>query len=167
VLCVFAVIAISQLLHENDAASSFLGYRNPRPLGAAATYLNLFQGWSMFAPEAPTNDINVHVDAVTADGRHVDPWNEAANPKYPFPGKVIPEHMSPNWLFYDYVTRIPWNANYHQAFLEWILRYPDRTGRKQDRIVSFEVFKVLDDSPPPGEREPRNRRAELMFKHPR
>jgi hypothetical protein len=166
ILVVFVVVATSKLVDENAAAKTFFKYEPPAPLAAAATYLNLFQGWTMFAPDAPTGDLNVHVDAVTVSGRHVDPYNEAANPKYPFPGKVVPVQMGPNWLFYDYVTRIPWYSNYWPALQQWILRYPDRTGRPEDRIVSFEVFQVLDDSPPPGEQEPRNRVAKLMFKYP-
>src|SRR5207253_10417298 len=108
-------------------------------------------------------DFNLAVDAFTSDGRHVDPFNEAANPKYPAPGATIPPAMGPNWLFYQYAGRIASWPVYNQAFQEWILRYPDRTGRAEDHIVSFKVFKVEDDSPPPGEHTPRNARASLLF----
>jgi hypothetical protein len=120
----------------------------------------------MFAPEVNKTDINLAVDAVTVAGRHVDPWNEAANPKYPMPGATIPPGMGPSWLFYQYVTRLPWWPAYNQAFLEWILRYPQRTGRVQDEIVSFKAYKVEDDSPPPGERAPTNPRATLLLEYP-
>jgi hypothetical protein len=106
------------------------------------------------------------VDAVTADGRHVDPWNEWANPKYPMPGASIPPGMGPSWLFYQYVTRLPWYPQYNQAFLEWVQRYPERTGRKEDAIVSFKVYKVEDDSPEPGKAEPTNPRATLLIEYP-
>jgi hypothetical protein len=59
-----------------------------------------------------------------------------------------------------------WPA-YQQAFQDWILRYPERTGHASDQIVSFKVSKVEDDSPPPGETEPRNARATPMFQYPR
>ena len=49
---------------------------------------------------------------------------------------------------------------------EWILRYPERTGRVEDRIASFEVIAIDHDNPPPGERSPRNRRTRLLFKYP-
>ena len=140
-----------------------IDHHNGPAVSAAVIYLNLFQGWSMFAPEAFTGDLNVAVDAVTRDGRHVDPFNEAANPKYPAPGATIPPAMGCNWLFYQYAGRIVNWPVYNQAFQEWILRYPERTGRPEDHIVSFKVFKVEDDSPPPGEHAPRNSRATLMF----
>jgi hypothetical protein len=163
---VFIVIAANQLLDENQAAHQVWDHHNSPPVAAAVTYLNLFQGWSMFAPEVNKTDINVSVDAITMTGRHVDPWNEAANPKYPMPGATIPPALGPNWLYYQYVTRIPWWPAYHQAFQEWILRYPQRTGHKEDEIVSFKVFKVEDDSPLPGKTEPTNPRATLMFQYP-
>ncbi len=161
----FIVVAANQLLDENQAAHRVIDHHNSPPVAAAVTYLNLFQGWSMFAPEVNKTDINLAVDAVTIDGRHVDPWNEAANPRYPRPGARIPPAMGPNWLFYQYVTRLPWWPVYNQAFQEWILRYPQRTGRKDDEIVSLKVFKVEDDSPPPGQTEPTNARATLLFEY--
>ena len=141
-------------------------HHNAPPVAAAVTYLNLFQGWSMFAPDVSKTDLNIAVDAVTADGRHVDPWNEWANPKYPMPGASIPPGMGPSWLFYQYVTRLPWYPQYNQAFLEWVQRYPERTGRKEDAIVSFKVYKVEDDSPEPGKTEPTNPRATLLIEYP-
>jgi Vitamin K-dependent gamma-carboxylase len=158
-------LAGSQLLDENPAAHQVIDHHNGPAVAAAVIYLNLFQGWAMFSPDAFTGDLNVAVDAVTSDGRHVDPFNEAANPKYPAPGASIPPAMGPNWLFYQYAGRIVSWPVYNQAFQEWILRYPERTGRPADHIVSFKVFKVEDDSPPPGEREPRNARATLMFEY--
>jgi hypothetical protein len=159
----FIFIAANQLLEENEAARRVFDHKNPGPIAAAVTYLNLFQGWTMFAPEVNKTDINLAVDAVTVDGRHVDPWNEAANPKYPMPGATIPPAMGPNWLFYQYVTRLPWWGAYNQAFQEWIQRYPQRTGRKEDELVSLKVYKVEDDSPPPGQTQPTNPRATLLF----
>ncbi len=156
-------VAGSQLLDENPAAHRVIDHHNGAAVSAAVIYLNLFQGWSMFAPEAFTGDLNVAVDAITRDGRHVDPFNEAANPKYPAPGATIPPAMGCNWLFYQYAGRIVNWPVYNQAFQEWILRYPERTGRPEDHLVSFKVFKVEDDSPPPGEHAPRNARATLMF----
>jgi hypothetical protein len=162
----FIFFAASQLLEENQAAHRVIDHHNAPPVAAAVTYLNLFQGWTMFAPEVNTTDLNLAVDAVTVDGRHVDPWNEAANPKYPMPGATIPPGMGPNWLFYQYVTRMPWWPAYHQAFQEWVLRYPQRTGRAGDEIVSFKAYKVEDDSPPPGQLEPTNPRATLLIEYP-
>jgi len=165
-VAVFIVIACNQLLDENNAAHRLIDHHNSPMMAAAVTYLNLFQGWSMFAPDAPTTDLNIVVDAVTVDGRHVDPFSEVATPRYPAPGMTIPVASDPGWLFYGYENHIPSRPEYFQAFHEWILRYPDRTGRAQDRIVSFRVFSVEDDSPPIGEQAPRNLRWNLLFSFP-
>jgi hypothetical protein len=156
----------SQVLDENWAAHKVIDHHNAKPVAAAISYLGLFQGWSMFAPEAPMTDFNLTIDAVTVDGRHVDPYNEIANPKYPHPGFTIPVSLGPSWLFYGYGNHIPNRGAYHQALLEWILRYPQRTGRPKDQITSFVVWKVEDDSPPLGEQKPRNLRWNVMMKYP-
>jgi hypothetical protein len=162
----FIMIAANQLLDENWAAHKVIDHHNAPPVAAAVTYLNLFQGWSMFAPDAPTTDFNIVVRATTADGREVDPFNEVANPKYPKPWTPIPTSMGTPWLFYGYENHLPSRPAYFTALQEWILRYPQRTGRGRDSIVAFRVFKVEDDSPPLGERTPRNARSTLLFEYP-
>jgi hypothetical protein len=162
----YMFIAGSQLLDENYAAHQVWDHHNSRPVAALVSYLNLFQGWSMFAPDAPMTDLNIAVDAITVDGRHVDPFNEVSNPRFPNPGRTIPVQMGTSWLFYGYENHLPGKPEYFQALQEWILRYPERTGRPQDRIISFEVLKVEDDSPPLGERNPRNLRAAVLFRYP-
>jgi hypothetical protein len=162
----YIFIAANQVLDENGAAHTIIDHHNSPAVAAAVSYLDLFQGWSMFAPDAPMTDFNIVVDAVTAEGRHVDPWNEVANPRYPNPGVGFPPAMGTTWLFYGYENHLPSRPAYHQALREWILRYPDRTGHAGDRLVSFRVLKVEDDSPRLGERAPRNLRSEVLFSFP-
>ena len=83
----FLFLASNQLLEENAAAQAVFDHHNSRPVAAAIAYLNLFQGWSMFAPEMFKGDYNIAVDAVTVGGRHVDPFSEASSPRYPIPGE--------------------------------------------------------------------------------
>lgn len=131
----------------------------------AESYLMLYERWYMFAPEAPRTDMNVSVDAVTTDGRHVDPFNELASPGHPFPGNSIPPHLDQGPLFVEWALRVPFTPDYHRAFLEWILRYPERTGRPRDHIVSFRAYVVKDDSPPPGGHTPTNTRATQFYEY--
>jgi hypothetical protein len=159
-------IAGSQVLDENWGAHKVFDHHNPKPVAAAVSYLGLFQGWSMFAPDAPMTDFNLTIDAVTVDGRHVDPYNEIANPRHPHPGFTIPKSLGPSWIFYGYGNHIPNRGAYHQALIEWVLRYPERTGNPADKIQSFVIWKVEDDSPPLGEREPRNLRWNAMVRYP-
>jgi hypothetical protein len=165
-IALFIVIASSQLLDENAAAHRLIDHHNSPEMAAAVSYLNLFQGWSMFAPDAPTTDFNIVVDALTVDGRHVDPFSQVATPRYPAPGLSIPVQSGPSWLFYGYENHLPSRPAYYQAFQEWILRYPARTGRASDQIVSFQVFVVEDDSPPLGEQAPRNLRWRRLISYP-
>jgi hypothetical protein len=165
--CVFFMfVAGNQLLDENPAAHRFWDHHNAPPVAALVTYLNLFQGWVMFAPDAPMGDLNLSVDATTLDGRHVDPFNEVANPRYPLPGKVIPPATGTGWLFYGYVNRLLGMPAYNQALQEWILRYPERTGNPQDRIRRFEVSSVEDNSPVLGQFSSTNVRTRVIMHYP-
>ena len=159
-------LATTQLLVSNRLLSARIPFRQPAWIERLNSYLQIFQRWSMFAPDVKTTDMNVSVDAITTDGRHVDPFNEAANPQHPFPGTSIPAHLDQNAFFVDWALNVPFIPEYHQAFQEWILRYPERTGRRGDTIVSFQAFIVEDDSPPPGERQPRNARATMFLHYP-
>jgi len=166
VLAVFAACATSQVLVENNKVTHFDPTLQPRWMHATASYLQAFQGWAMYAPDPPTSDLDIVVDAVTRDGRHVDPFNEAASPANRHPGNRIPPRLGQDVFFFAYVLRLPWTPDYYQAFQEWILNYPRRTGRADDTIVSFETLLVEQDSPPPGEHTPKNPRSRTLFKYP-
>jgi len=141
-------------------------WKGPLWFEQAESYLMLYERWYMFAPEAPRSDMNVSIDAVTAEGRNVDPFNELASPGHAFPGLRIPPHLNQSPLFVEWALKVPFISDYHQAFKEWVLRYPQRTGRPQDRIVSFRAYVVEDDSPPPGRRAPTNTRWTQFYQYP-
>jgi hypothetical protein len=157
------VLAGYQLLRENRW---FADVRPPenKAMDAAVIYLGLFQGWSMFAPDAPRTDLNVSVDAVTVDGRHVDPLNAVASENH-MPGLQIPSQLSQPWLFTSYVAHVPTSPQFNSMLIDWIGRYHLRTGQEDDRIVAFEAYVVEDDSPPPGEQIPRNTRWQRFIAH--
>jgi hypothetical protein len=73
------VLALSQITVENDAVPDIMRPPQPAFMGAAISYLRLNQGWGMFAPNAPREDMMVVVDALTVDGRHIDPYNMRAS----------------------------------------------------------------------------------------
>jgi hypothetical protein len=157
ILLALVVLAAQRLAATNSK------WHGPAWFEQAESYLMLYERWYMFAPEAPRTDMNVSVDAVTAEGRHVDPFNELASPPHPFPGKSIPPRLDQEALFVEWALRVPFIPEYHQAFREWVLRYPERTGRPQDRIVSFHAYVVEDDSPPPGKHTPTNTHATQFY----
>jgi hypothetical protein len=158
-LTFFALVALA----AQRLWASSTPWRGPAWPEQAASYLMLYQRWYMFAPEAPRTDMNVSIDALTAGGRHVDPFNEEASPGHPFPGIFIPPHLNQSPLYVEWALKVPFISDYQQAFREWVLRYPERTGRPQDRIVSFHAYIVEDDSPPPGRRTPTNTRSTQFY----
>ena len=159
-------VSVAQAGLENPVVPP--SFRLPQPAWGEALvhYLQLYQGWHMFAPEAMRGDIMLSVDAVTKRGEHVDPFNEFARPGRPPPGDRIPPRLGYDVYVNSYFGRIAETPAYHPALGEWILRYHERTGRPDDQIVSFTVSLLLDDSPRPGEREPRNRRKQTFLRYP-
>jgi predicted DCC family thiol-disulfide oxidoreductase YuxK len=129
---------------------------NSRPewMTAAVTYPHIFQSWSMFSPDAPPRDYMIVVDAVTKGGRHVDPMNEVSSRVAALPVDDIPQRLGHDSFWCDYQLRIAGAPAYHQALLEWLLRYPERTGRPADALVSLEAFVLEHASPPPGQTRP-------------
>jgi predicted DCC family thiol-disulfide oxidoreductase YuxK len=162
-VALFILVALSELIVDNQALRAVAPLNRPSWIGQLTSYLQVPQGWSMFAPDVSRTDMNLSVDAITQDGRHVDPFAEVANPRYPFPGMSIPAALYQNSFLIDYALRLPSIPDYHQAFKEWVLRYPERTRNDRDTIVSFRAYVVEDDSPPPGERQPRNARSRVFL----
>jgi predicted DCC family thiol-disulfide oxidoreductase YuxK len=167
VAVVLMMVALgSQVLMENRAVPRALKVGQAAWMRMVVEYPRLFQGWSMFASDAPTGDHNIFVDAITSEGRHVDPLNERGSRVAPAPSDSIPEFLNQDEYFCDYMQRIAGQGAYHPPLSEWIQRYHERTGRPEDRITSFEVYEILDDSPPPGQTRPSNVRKNLIFSWP-
>jgi len=166
VAVVFVVMA-AEVSVANPAVPRWLQFqRRPQWMAAAVMYPHIFQGWSLFAPDAPLSDETVYVDAVTRDGRHVDPYNEVGSRVSTLPVDEVPVRLGHDSFWCDYTLRIPDGGVYHQAFIEWILRYPERTGRSQDSIVRFDAYSVWQDSPPPGQTRPTNIRKRRFLQWP-
>jgi hypothetical protein len=88
--------------------------------------------------------------------------------RYANPGHdEVPVRLDNDSFFFNYSSRIPFKGEYWTALEEWILRYPDRTGRPEDKIVSFDAWIIEDDSPPPGEIQARNIRKRIFLSYPR
>jgi hypothetical protein len=117
----------------------------------------------MFSPDAPTGERQLYVDAVTSGGRHVDPLNEVASRVAPVPLDHIPPHLEQDEWFHDYIRGIPEAEAYWRALKDWILAYHHRTGKSEDRIVSFEARLIETENPPIGETGQRNIRTKVMM----
>ena len=160
------ITLVNETLFINQAVPKPLRFDEPMWVKRLVAYPRLIQAWSMFASDAPMSDMTMVVDAVTLDGRHVDPYSEASS-RYARPGlDRVQTRLDNNSFFFNYSMRLPEQGSYNQAFIEWILRYPERTGRPQDQIVRFDAYTVEQDSPPPGETEPRNFRHKKFLSYP-
>jgi hypothetical protein len=160
----------SEALNDNSSVPQALRVHQPAWAKAIIEYPRILQGWRMFASEPPRNDSMIYVEAITASGARVDPYNEVASDQ-PYPaGTVVPTHMGQSQYFVMYSERIS-NVSYtayRQAFSEWLVAYPQRTGRAEDCLLSYEVYLVTDQSPPIGERDPKplDRQSFMSYRAP-
>jgi predicted DCC family thiol-disulfide oxidoreductase YuxK len=165
VLALLATL-VSETLFINAAVPKFLKHTQPKAIMELVAYPRLIQAWSMFASDAPMTDESVAVDAVTIDGRHVDPYSEISS-RYKNPGhEAIPPRLDNDSFFFNYSSRIPFKGEYFTALQEWIQRYPERTHNTKDTIVKFDAYILEDDSPPPGSTVERNRKSRIFLSWP-
>jgi hypothetical protein len=169
-LVVLLAIA-SEALNDNAAVPHALRVPQPRWAKAIIEYPRILQGWRMFASEPSRVDSMIYVDAITAEGLHVDPYNAVASEQHEPAGTIVPTHMGQSQFFVMYSERIPYDgySAYRQAFSEWLLAYPERTGRAQDCLLSYEVHLVTDRSPEPGtegQPTPLDRRRFMSYSAP-
>ncbi len=123
--------------------------------------LRFLQGWFMFSPNPVMDDGTIIVDAVTADGRHLDPfWSRP-----PDFNLLDARSLRYNQIWSDYFNRMHFSGNrgYQQAMADYMLRLPERTGNPDDRLVYGEVYWVADMSPKWGRRDSWNQTRELLF----
>jgi hypothetical protein len=169
---VLLLIAIAcEALNDNGAVPMALRVHEPAWAKAVIEYPRILQGWRMFSSEPSRVDSMIYVDAITADGRHVDPYNEVASDQ-PFPGgSVVPTHLGQSQFFVMYSDRIPYDgfANYRPAFSEWLQAYPNRTHHPEDCLLSYEVYLVTDQTPPfgsHGQPTPLSRQSFMSYSAP-
>jgi len=151
-VAVVLLASIGEIVNVNASIPGWMRYRQPGPLHAIIEYGRLIQNWRMFAPDAPLEDHMVTVEAVTADGRLVDPYNEVASRVGDPPFARIPERLDNDQFFTTYSPMIASDGArpYWPPFEHWILTYHERTGNPHDRIVRFTAYLLSDRSPAPG-----------------
>jgi predicted DCC family thiol-disulfide oxidoreductase YuxK len=163
----FVILAAEVSVANPSVPHALRWERRPEWMVAAVMYPHIFEGWSLFSPDAPLSDETVVVDAVTRDGRHVDPYNEVGSRVSSLPVESVPVRLGHDSFWCDYTLRIPDAGQYHQALIEWILRYHERTGRPEDQIVRFDAYVIWQDSPKPGAAPvPTNIRKRRFLRYP-
>jgi hypothetical protein len=162
---VFAVTLGRQMLMQNAAVPKALRpKRQPDVLRMLVEYPRLFEGWGMFAPDAPLTDSMLYADALTVDGRHVDPINLVASRGVTeTPPHEIPPFLDNDDAWCDYMVTIPDRADYQGPLKDWLFAYSKRTGRPEDEIVDVVVGVIEDHSPPPGRTTPTDVTTRTLF----
>ncbi|WP_437577877.1 hypothetical protein [Sorangium sp. So ce887] len=134
---------------------------HPEETRVLAQKLRFLQGWFMFSPNPVMDDGTIVVDALTVDGRHIDPFTG----KPPNFDLLHAKSFAYTQIWCDYFARIklPANTSYRDAMKEYMYRYPERTGRPEDAIVSGDVYWVKDWNPKWGKTESYGEERERLF----
>jgi hypothetical protein len=144
-----AICSVLQAIAENKAVPSWAKPKMPAVMSATLVYPRMFQGWGMFAPNPITDDGSVSIDAVTLEGRHVDPFTGQA------PDLDISDArgLGLGQIRQDYFNRIRLDRNkvFRQPLQDYLRNWHKETGRPQDELVAFDVYWVRAMCPPPGQ----------------
>jgi hypothetical protein len=162
-MAILLVAIAVQVTNDNEAVPRRFRLERPGWLAAIIDYPRLFQGWSMFAPDAPESDGTVVIDAVTADRRRLDPFTGRR------PDLDAPLHgpFYSGALLCDYFGRIYDAADYHEELRRYLMNWQAIEDRPEgDRLVSLTAYWVTSEAPRPGKTRPRNITRTVMFKEP-
>ena len=148
----FFLCALSQTLNENKAVPQIFKHTQPWLMQATIGYPRMYQGWGMFAPNPISDDGSVSIDAITMDGRHVDPFTGEA----PDLDLTDARGLGLGQIRQDYWNRIRFDRNkvFRQGLKEYLLRWHEETGRAEDELVAFDVYWLRDQCPLPGQTHP-------------
>lgn len=159
---VMLIAVFIQITNDNRFIPAHLKIRQPEVLKPLILYPRILQGWSMFSPDAPRDDGTIIVDGVTADGRHLDPFTGNA------PDFDAPLHGPWNYghLFCNYFLKISFDGNKHLRLhlARYLSRWHEIEKRPDsDKLVSYEVWWVSNDSPKRGSTTPTNIKKRLIL----
>ena len=144
--------AINQAMVELWVVNRRIKVPQPEYLRVLAHKARYLQGWFMFSPNPVMDDGTVVVDAITVDGRHVDPFSIHSRPwtlREPNFDLINARSLWLTQAWGDYFNRIhlPGNSAYRDAMKEYMYKLPQRTGNPNDAIVSGDVYWVVDQNP--------------------
>jgi hypothetical protein len=130
--------------------------------------LRYLQGWFMFSPNPVMDDGIIVVDAITVDGRRVDPFTvDTYNyvleaPKFDL---LNAKSFGYNQIWSDYFNRmhLPANTAFRKPMKEYMFALPTRTGNPNDAIVKGVVYWVHDMNPRWGQTKSYNYDRKELF----
>jgi hypothetical protein len=159
-----ALVIVASIIQVTRDNRIFAGYRLQQPAAFEKfiRYTRMIQRWGMFAPEAPRDDGMVVIDAVTAGGRHIDPFT-GKEPDFEVAMRgPLPHPMPVADLLY--AMHEEGERPYIGELEAYLRRWHELTGRPDsDRIVRYEGWFVTCDTPPPGSTRYSNVDKRLLF----
>jgi hypothetical protein len=150
VLAFMLLVEGASVLSSNRAIPRALRANPPRWLLAYKPYLRGYQGWSMFAPDAPREDGTLVVDATTRSGRHIDPFTGQAPD-----GELIRRGLAPHSIAlsdYLFAMRDSHNAHYRRALAHYLQHLQPENS--PDAISRVEFWWASYEPPARGSYEP-------------
>nr|MCU0687784.1 HTTM domain-containing protein [Polyangiaceae bacterium] len=160
-VAVLLAAAIIQISRDNSWVPRKFRFEQPELFDSIIMYPRMMQGWRMFSPDAPKDDGTLVIDAVTADGRHIDPLVGGA----PDFNAALHGPWYQSQLWCDYYLRISWdnNSGYREELKKYLFNWHRLEHRPaEDRIKSFDIWWVTNESPPPGSTTPFNINKRLV-----
>lgn len=162
------VAAVNKAMIQLWVIHAMIKVHQPSFFGTLIDKLRFQQGWYMFSPGPVMEDGTIVVDALTVDGRHVDPFSLHVEPytlRAPDFDLLQARSLRTNQLWGDYFNRIhlPGYAGYRDAMRDYMLALPRRTGHPEDAIVSGDVYWVTDQNPRWGETASYNLQKNKLF----
>lgn len=150
---VFMSALAIQLTSENPIIAPWARLAMPAALRPLVMYPRVLQGWTMFAPDVSKQEGLLVVDAVMANGRHIDPFTGQVPSELLAMQGAVPQGAP--LCDYFFGIQLSSNGRYRPALRRYLEGWQQRTGRPEDeKIVSYHVYWVSHDSPPPGVRAP-------------
>lgn len=163
VAVILAVAMAAELTLANPSVPERLRFdRRPQWMAEIVYYLRIYQTWGMFAPDPPFDNGRLVVDAVLADGSHVDPLTgRPPDFEAPLGGPYFIGHDWSEYMFY-----YPWDR--HRAYRPGLGDYIRHLGRASattpgKELRSFEVYWVSARSPAPGGLRPHDLKREQLI----
>lgn len=131
-------------------SEKWLNYQHEMPtwLKNGVHYLRIYQSWSMFSPNAPTEEGDFVIDALLIDGRHIDPQT-GLPPSFDGPDfrqLALQPHL---WKVFNGRLHM---SRYKSALLPYVSKWlmSDRKHFKlgiDDKIVGFKIYWIKEKSP--------------------
>ncbi len=144
--------SLSQLIDENKSIPKPLKHKQPKAIQLTLQYLRLYQGWGMFSPNPIQHDGTVAFDALTIDGRRIDPFTGRPPDLY----LSDAEGLGLSQIQQDYYNRIRLDHNkaFRIALERHLQHWHEFTGNPNDELVGFDMYWLRDHNPKPHHTKP-------------